>query len=456
MAEMERAVGRASLLTIGAPVLLALAFGGGTTPRLAVDAWLLLVLALGATAAILMAPGRPVPRAALPVLVLPPALIALQLVPLPLVGATQGALPAELKAELGSWRPLTLDPAATWDALLWVGTLCLVLLAMLRTRAIELRARFTFVLLAVALQIVVGLLQFTEAVPSGTPLLGYEPRAGFFSNENHFAILLVMSVPFAFAFLGQFGRSGLVAAYVALVLVALLAAGSSMGMMLGVGAVVLSLLAFGDVRRHARVAKAVPRWRRAARDAVLVAFAVAALLVVWRVANDASSGQTRLSYAATTLEAIADNMPFGTGFGTFAPVYERYEAAEEVRRTFVNEAHNEYLQLVLVGGLPGLAVLVAVAAVLIGRMRRGWHLPITRACALALGMLAVHSLVDYPLRTLSVGTMTVFLIALLFEDLPKVVRASAPPEKRASPPGRGPKRPGGSKTPARPRLPRSR
>ena len=428
---MKRHAGRLSLLTIGLPMLLALVLGGGTMPGTLIDPWLLLVLALGALVELARAPSRDLSRGALPLVALPVLVVAWQLLPLPLVGATQNVLPLELSSTLASVRPLTLDIAATWDAALWTATLCLFLLVLLRTDAAELRGRTTFVFVAVAIHIVVGLMQFAGAVPLRAPVLGYTPTAGFFANENHLATFLVMSIPLAFAYLGQFGTRWLVGLYVSVVLGMLAVAGSAMGMMLGVAATTLSLFLFGDVRARVGPAREVGRWRVVASGVVVALLVGATAFVAWRVANDSSSGGTRLSYAEVTLGAIADNLPFGTGFGTFAPVYERYDAPERIGATFVNEAHNEYLQLALVGGLPAIIVAALVVWILAGRARESWHLPLTKASVIALGLLAVHSAIDYPLRTLSVSVLAVFLIAALFERLPRPRGAHHEGEGRA-------------------------
>src|SRR5690606_30122722 len=82
----------------------------------------------------------------------------------------------------------------------------------------------------------------------------------------------------------------------------------------------------------------------------------------------------------------------------------------------VNHAHDEYLQWWLEGGIAALAVMLAALAVLAWT---GWTLlrdvrrrPLPAACWLALAVLLLHSVVDYPLRTLSVMTAGALLAGI--------------------------------------------
>jgi O-antigen ligase len=94
----------------------------------------------------------------------------------------------------------------------------------------------------------------------------------------------------------------------------------------------------------------------------------------------------------------------GSGFGSFATLFAADEQLAWVKPTFVNAAHNDWLQLVIEAGLPGVAVLAlllwSVAAAVpaawaearAGRREAiGWGVP-------AIALIAAHSLIDYPLR----------------------------------------------------------
>ena len=106
---------------------------------------------------------------------------------------------------------------------------------------------------------------------------------------------------------------------------------------------------------------------------------------------------------------------FGGGAGSFVRLFTIGERLEWVKPAYVNAAHDDYLQLVIELGLPGLLAL-ALFAVALGRgalagWRRGNGF---RSSVLVTGLLivvlyALHSVVDYPLRR--PATWPLFLVA---------------------------------------------
>jgi O-antigen ligase len=99
-------------------------------------------------------------------------------------------------------------------------------------------------------------------------------------------------------------------------------------------------------------------------------------------------------------------MPFGSGFGTFDPVYRIHEPYDRLDQQYLNHAHNDLVELALTAGVPGL---VLVGAFLVWFARRCWilnresrptpALAPALAGAAVLGILLLASLADYPLRT---------------------------------------------------------
>src|SRR5690606_11567377 len=106
---------------------------------------------------------------------------------------------------------------------------------------------------------------------------------------------------------------------------------------------------------------------KASKPAALLAGAV--VLAIFSVGLDfaaALDAGSRSVFFATTARAIADHWLLGTGLGTFMMIYPAYEARENIMRTFVNHAHNDYLEIVLETGISG-AVLIAFFFLLICR-----------------------------------------------------------------------------------------
>jgi O-antigen ligase len=106
------------------------------------------------------------------------------------------------------------------------------------------------------------------------------------------------------------------------------------------------------------------------------------------------------------LDAARAFFPFGAGFGTFDPVYRRFEPDALLSTIYLNQAHNEPMQLAIEGGAAALLLLVLfliwwLRAVFLALRPSGSSS--RRALAIAMAattlILMLSSLVDYPLRT---------------------------------------------------------
>jgi O-antigen ligase len=132
----------------------------------------------------------------------------------------------------------------------------------------------------------------------------------------------------------------------------------------------------------------------------------------------------RIPFARNTIEAALAFFPVGSGIGTFTMVYPVFEKTSDLlANTFANHAHNDLLELWLEAGVPG-AVVAALCFIWILRQTlRVWRagnwgaggvdLLLARAASLAIGLVVVHSLFDYPLRTGAMMTLVAFCCALL-------------------------------------------
>ena len=115
-------------------------------------------------------------------------------------------------------------------------------------------------------------------------------------------------------------------------------------------------------------------------------------------------------------------MPLGAGIGSFAEYYRFTEPLEMVGRKYVNSAHNEFLEIALEAGIPGLAVLFAGIGVIAwsgwralrgGLGKAGDDRRIKAAAGVAIIILIAHSSFDYPLRTTGLAVLFAFLCGLL-------------------------------------------
>ena len=128
----------------------------------------------------------------------------------------------------------------------------------------------------------------------------------------------------------------------------------------------------------------------------------------------------RLQIAPVLLEMVSDFWFLGAGFGAFEDVYHIYEPTALLIPHYINQAHNDWAQLVIEGGLPATILLLLLIGWILSAV---WAL-IIRRDTLILGMfwmtvvivISAASLVDYPLRTPIFQVLGVWLLVLLAED----------------------------------------
>ncbi|MBB4099921.1 O-antigen ligase family protein [Sphingomonas kyeonggiensis] len=353
-------------------------------------------------------------------------LIGMQLVPLPpgLWTALPGREPyAALAGALGveqPWRPINLAPSLGWNALVALLPCFAVLMAIVSIG----RKRLSLTLAAICIAAVVSALLGVAQLGEGeTPLFrayriftASQP-SGIFANRNHQALLLALAIPcLAVWGVGREKTRAMVALGAALLLVvALLATGSRAGLLL----LVPSLAASAYFSRSLFAKGRARRW------AIIAVVALAAAVIGAMIAADRSASLQRLF----TADAVADKrsanfaalvemakafFPFGSGFGSFEPVFRRFEPFQTLTFTYFNQAHNDPLQVVIEGGLPGVLIVLAYLVFWTRHSLRAWFRPAPANSLAQLGSVVTAlcmgaSVVDYPLRTPLIAC--VFLVA---------------------------------------------
>jgi hypothetical protein len=120
----------------------------------------------------------------------------------------------------------------------------------------------------------------------------------------------------------------------------------------------------------------------------------------------------------------------GTGFGTFIPVYKTAESLTSVSGLILNHAHNDFIEIALEGGIPAIVLLVAffaiLAAAVLQLMKKGFDFDRASprvAALVAIALILIFSLVDYPLRMPALSCVFAVLCAcLLPSPLPAAQR----------------------------------
>lgn len=359
------------------------------------------------------------------------SLPALQLVPLP--PAWWAALPghavyAEIARAAGVvvWRPLSLAPDLTVNSLF---ALLPAIAAVVAALFLDVRGRIRLALGLVALAVLSALLGLMQLAAGGMALHLYSPSTedapvGLFANPNHHAALLAGAMPLVGAIAGLWLRGGarprvvlaLALGAAMLMGVTILLTGSRMGLVLGVAGSVGAIAAF-----RATGARLALRERPQRIAAGVVALTVAGVLggallrggALERLAAMDRMSEIRIATLAPLAQTASAYLPFGAGFGSFDPVFRRFEPDALLSTIYLNQAHDEPMQLAIEGGMPALLLLALFlawwtrSAWRIARWRRGSarRRALATAALATTAVLMLSSLVDYPLRTPILGVV---------------------------------------------------
>ena len=357
------------------------------------------------------------------------------------------------------WLPLSVSPHATWLSL---NALMPPLAVFLSVVLLNYRQRQLLSLLLLGLgflSVCLALLQVAQGENSPLRFYGFtnfSEAVGFFANRNHFAAFLYCVILVAAAWATNaaltatksrmYAPSTLMPLILSFTLIVVLIAGQLMSRSrAGLGLTIIALLAWLALAASDRRSMA---GGLNARRLIIAAMVVAALLttqfalyrIMERFTPD-TLADWRIPFARNTTTAAWAYMPFGSGMGTFIPVYALFEPREDVFKAFANRAHNDILEVWLEGGVPALLLMAAFAAWLAARAYALWRSStlgdaaidqlLARAAMLMLVLLIVHACVDYAFRTAAIMAVFAFACGLL---VPPPPNAKISPEPTLGPP----------------------
>jgi hypothetical protein len=394
-------------------------------------------------------------------------LTVLHLVPLPpglwaqlpgrdLVAQVDGAMGAA-----GTWRPLSMAPELTRNAL-WsmLAPLACYFLAIQLPR----KDMFWFWCVVLGMGLLSGLIS-TIQISQGPESFLYFYRVtnfglgvGFFANRNHQAVLLACLLPVSFGLLliasrgrrlasMRQGKSIAIWAMVAsgiFLTILILVTGSRSGLALNVLALVFIAL---FVWRHKDYFRGVSRERPGkplagkgftqrklallALPLALVAAVVAVILAgrdtaFQRLSDTTLDAEARTSILGSLQAAIGNYFPFGSGIGSFDPVFRIQERADLLSPTYWNHAHNDWAEMAMTGGLP--AVVLAVLGMgwlaktfFLQQDKPSGDIDVTVFRFIALSIVALvlaSSIVEYPLRVPVIACLFAVALAILARTRP--------------------------------------
>lgn len=424
-------------IALGTAILL----GGGGSPAPLVEGVLQVLLAAIAVAWFLTLEipfVQAVPRGARAIAVLLVIVPVVQLVPLPpavwqaLPGRTLAAEALDLVGQSESWRSWSLAPDRTLAALL--ATLPAAAMVLM-TAALDHSGQIRLLLVAVVgalLTLLVGAAQLSGG--PGSPLRFYEPGSffldGFQANHNSTADVLLIGLVAACCAVRELALSGRLPNRRGVVL----GLAGGLALVIGLGVVLTSSragIALLPVALGAGVLLLRP-WLPATARSMLVGSAVTAAIGVVAVLaipqNDALARvvarfgiapDIRPELWRDSLFTARQLFPFGAGMGDFVPAMLANERLAAVRELVPNRAHNEVLELAVEAGIFGLAAWAAIAAILIkaAAVALRQRLPGAKGPAIFGGsvllILALHSQVDYPFRSMALAMLAAACAGML-------------------------------------------
>jgi O-antigen ligase len=347
------------------------------------------------------------------------------------------------------WLPISVSPSGTWVSALSLLPPFAIFLGVIQ---LSYRERRVMSLIFIAVGIVaafVGLAQVAQGPDS--PLRFFvitneSEAVGFFANRNHFAALLYSLLLFGAAWatnvaftVGPWSdRNSFETSTIAMLtacflgLVILIVTESITRSRAGLALTIVALagalaLPLADRRRSSGGVTPVRLILASASLAIVLAVQFALYRILDRFADDPLA-DSRVTFARNTIAAAKAYMPFGSGVGTFVPVYPTFELPQDaISNAFVNHAHDDLLEVWLEGGVISLCLIAAFAAWFLLRAAKIWwrvpdniraiDLLLARAATIAVPLIIAHSAVDYPLRTGAIMAVFAFSCALLVEPL---------------------------------------
>jgi O-antigen ligase len=268
-----------------------------------------------------------------------------------------------------------------------------------------------------------------QAVLSPTKIYGiYEPRFavpfGSFVNRHNFAAYMEMTLglPLGLMFVGAVGRDKrlIYITSIGLMGIALLLSGSRGGFVSLLAEIFFLVILTTNTKSSAQMAV------KTGFSVLLMAVVIFGAILIGgessltRFAETASSkdfSTNRTHIWSVTLDIIKNTLPFGAGLGALGTAYTPYDSLSGLER--VEQAHNDYLQVLADAGIIGLLLGAYFIYELFktglrnaktsNKFRRGVAVGALAGCFAIL----VHSLFDFVLHTTAIAILFIALISLV-------------------------------------------
>lgn len=324
--------------------------------------------------------------------------------------------------------PLSLAPQATYLSVFnFLPLIAITLIMLLSAQQSEIKKAEKTIIFTAVLSLIIGIVDVAtkQHLFSAYDVYSRGLPVGMFPNINHQAVLMVIAMPLAIYYLhkGQSSRSSpslVVSTFSAMAVITLILGVFLCRSTAGYGLTIIALSAALFIMNRKKKLSFL-----FLMPILVLAIAAGADLLtggkfITPVLEKFSStfASSRGQIYATSLEAAREFGVFGIGPGAFEPVYRIFENKETISKIYINAVHNDYIQLFMEFGIWGAIWMLAgviwyIKAVYGVSKSRSSRKPQYLIYALGIAILLVHSVVDYPLRTVSLSAVFFFLVLRL-------------------------------------------
>ncbi|MDQ3711796.1 MAG: O-antigen ligase family protein [Acidobacteriota bacterium] len=335
---------------------------------------------------------------------------------------------AEVAGISGIPRTMSLDPFGTKVAALHFFALLLFFAALLTFIDSAKRLR-KIVSLITIFGFVFAFFAILQAVLSPNKIYGiyevpYATPFGSFVNRHNFAAYMEMTIclPLGLMFVGAVNRDRrlLYITAIALMGIALLLSGSRGGLISLLAAIFFLVILTTKTKNYNQL------WLKSGLAVLLVATIIVGSILIGgessltRLAessNPEDLSTNRMHIWKVTTGVILKNLPFGAGFGAFGVAYTPFDSLNGLER--VEQAHNDYLEVLAVAGIVGLIIGGFFLFHLFRTGLQNVKTSNTFRRGVCVGALAgcfailVHSLFDFVLHTTAISMLFLTLVSLV-------------------------------------------
>lgn len=295
------------------------------------------------------------------------------------------------------------SPQKSLEAVLYATSILGFSLYLSRFNDKELSRLIRFFMIGLAVNLILSAIQLSYS--GTTKIVGYLPytiTSATFANENHFSTLAFSMIPMiAFHYLVRVERPSIFLFATAIISFVLFAVGSRAGMSMVITMSALCYFWF-SLKKVSQRFKLIT---------IIMALLIIPFVIIFNSDTLFSTEIVRANFFNNTLQAAIENLPFGTGLGTFLEVYPSYEPLSQTRHLYTNHAHNDFLEILLETGIFG----VVLFSIFIYLVFKGFfRTPLAQAAGFGVLAIGIHSLIDYPLRTMTIAVLFSYYLSVLF------------------------------------------